>query len=575
MPLDPAALASAHAKLEQLRRQIDADVDALLADVVTSAAAEREAAVAAARADAQAESARTLAEELAAADVRAARAIADAVAATEAQAAETLGDTIAARDAASARAVEEAVAAAEARAANKLATALTATDGRTAQAVADAVAAAEARAAQKLAAAEEKAADTLVNALAAADERTARAIADAVAHTEAQAAERLREAVAVAEARVAHANAAAVAAAEERTARAVAEAVAAAEARAADAATLAELGVDVRVAAAVAETEERNAQAVAVAVAAAEQKGARALADALASARAQAVSDLATCVAEARADERYCELACLDQMMQATRQLDGAISLSHVLDRLTDAAARIALGRVALLVVRDGALRGWKLVGFGDHLGEASHVTVPLDRPTVASRAVETGEPATTRDGGEILPLPFASLPDGRVGMALPLRVGGRTVAVLYADDLGATTPSVPNPWPEALEILTRHAGRSLELLTLSRACGSISESRSEPATVVMTGVTPEQEESARRYARLLVSEIKLYHEDAVNAGRRDANLLERLGPEILRARRLYEERVPAVVRGHADYFDGELVRTLANGDRRLLGQGT
>ena len=84
-----------------------------------------------------------------------------------------------------------------------------------------------------------------------------------------------------------------------------------------------------------------------------------------------------------------------------------------------------------------------------------------------------------------------------------------------------------------------------------------------------------DEDASALRYARLLISEIKLYHEDAVNEGRRDANLLARLGQEIARARRLYEERVPAEVRGRADHFGQELVRTLANGDPRLLGQAT
>ena len=55
-----------------------------------------------------------------------------------------------------------------------------------------------------------------------------------------------------------------------------------------------------------------------------------------------------------------------------------------------------------------------------------------------------------------------------------------------------------------------------------------------------------EEETSARRYARLLVSEIKLYHEPAVIDGRRDRDLATRLGGEIARARVMYEERVPA-----------------------------
>jgi hypothetical protein len=83
------------------------------------------------------------------------------------------------------------------------------------------------------------------------------------------------------------------------------------------------------------------------------------------------------------------------------------------------------------------------------------------------------------------------------------------------------------------------------------------------------------EEESARRYARLLLSEVKLYNEDVVNEGRRERDLLARLGPEIERARRLYEEKIPLPVRERVDCFDEELVRTLADGDRTLLGQIT
>ena len=77
---------------------------------------------------------------------------------------------------------------------------------------------------------------------------------------------------------------------------------------------------------------------------------------------------------------------------------------------------------------------------------------------------------------------------------------------------------------------------------------------------------------AARRTARLLISEIRLYHEPAVSEGRRHRNLLTRLAPEIEKARLAYNEQVPAVVRGHSDYFHQELIRTLAGGDATLLG---
>ena len=67
------------------------------------------------------------------------------------------------------------------------------------------------------------------------------------------------------------------------------------------------------------------------------------------------------------------------------------------------------------------------------------------------------------------------------------------------------------------------------------------------------------------------MSEIKLYHEADVVAGRRERNLMARLGGEIARARGLYEQRVPAPVRETTDHFHTELVRMLANGDESLL----
>jgi hypothetical protein len=79
-------------------------------------------------------------------------------------------------------------------------------------------------------------------------------------------------------------------------------------------------------------------------------------------------------------------------------------------------------------------------------------------------------------------------------------------------------------------------------------------------------------EQGARRYARLLVSEIKLYNEAAVRTGRERRDLLVRLRPEIDRARRLYEERIPELAGARGQYFQQELVQTLADGDPALLG---
>lgn len=99
--------------------------------------------------------------------------------------------------------------------------------------------------------------------------------------------------------------------------------------------------------------------------------------------------------------------------------------------------------------------------------------------------------------------------------------------------------------------------------------------------TVVMAPVKPAVEidaqdqklhDDAKRFARLLVSEIKLYNEAQVSAGRENKDLYDRLKEDIERSRKMYMERVPQHVHSTTNYFYEELVRTLANGDPSVLG---
>jgi hypothetical protein len=76
----------------------------------------------------------------------------------------------------------------------------------------------------------------------------------------------------------------------------------------------------------------------------------------------------------------------------------------------------------------------------------------------------------------------------------------------------------------------------------------------------------------ARRFARLLISEIKLYNEQKVAEGRSEHDLYDRLREYIDRSREMYDKRVKAEVASRYDYFHGELVNTLAEGDASKLG---
>jgi hypothetical protein len=318
----------------------------------------------------------------------------------------------------------------------------------------------------------------------------------------------------------------------------------------------------------------------------------------LADSQAKAADDLKAAVADARVKEREIEMAGVTRLLESVRGLDGATTLSEVLDALALAAAREA-ARAAVVVLRGERINGWKLTGFGPRDAQPKLIDLPLSESGVIALAVGAARAVTTRDSATAAQGPgFEKLPPDRMGLAVPVVVGGRVVAIVYADavTLDGHDRPVPSSWPELIEVLARHAGRCLEALTTQKtatpkiqttgtpgasgagasgasgASASGASGTSGPDGSVAMQITDGVAAAARRTARLLISEIRLYHEPAVHEGRRQRNLLTRLAPEIERARQAYNNQVPAGVRGHADFFHQELIRTLAGGDATLLG---
>ena len=82
-----------------------------------------------------------------------------------------------------------------------------------------------------------------------------------------------------------------------------------------------------------------------------------------------------------------------------------------------------------------------------------------------------------------------------------------------------------------------------------------------------------QQHNYARRFARLLVSEIKLYNEQKVREGRLEGDIYQRLREDIDRSRQMYDQRISPPVAARFDYFHQELVNTLAEGDPSKLGR--
>jgi hypothetical protein len=88
------------------------------------------------------------------------------------------------------------------------------------------------------------------------------------------------------------------------------------------------------------------------------------------------------------------------------------------------------------------------------------------------------------------------------------------------------------------------------------------------------TQSAPEDEvhAKARRFAKLLVEEIKLYNQDAVNAGKQHGDLYSRLREPIDKSREAYEKRYGSTPAATGNYFANELVRILADNNIALMG---
>jgi len=92
------------------------------------------------------------------------------------------------------------------------------------------------------------------------------------------------------------------------------------------------------------------------------------------------------------------------------------------------------------------------------------------------------------------------------------------------------------------------------------------------PAARAASAEDQKAHDDAKRFARLVVSEIKLYNESKVTEGRKTKDIYERLKEDIERGRQMYHDRVAQSVRDSSDYFHDELVRILAGGDANALG---
>ncbi|HEY8233172.1 MAG TPA: hypothetical protein VIJ10_10960 [Vicinamibacteria bacterium] len=318
----------------------------------------------------------------------------------------------------------------------------------------------------------------------------------------------------------------------------------------------------------------------------------------------------------------------------AIAAIEKGTNLSEVLTQLMAEVTR-HVERAAMFIVKNNAAVGWHARGF-DHPEAVKTLTIPLTADTVfrlahGSRSGARGHvnhsPATAQALGRL-----GGTPQGI--LAVPLILRDKVAAILYCD---TTQDEMPTATADLVELMVSFAGKVIDVLSAAPKVPAVTGGTSpgvravpppvpaadgfgtgsmrlpgalrpppapapvpapaaRPATSpplrpaaftpgpppvaapapVRPSPAPEEQkahEDAKRFARLVVSEIKLYNEAKVTEGRKTRDIYERLKEDIERGRQMYTDRVPAPVRDASDYFQDELVRILAGGDAAALGR--
>ncbi len=287
----------------------------------------------------------------------------------------------------------------------------------------------------------------------------------------------------------------------------------------------------------------------------------------------------------------------LGDLAEFARDVECTADQGKILTRLIEGSAALA-PRVLLFIVKDTALRGWAGRGFSGLT--VRNIALPLADDTVLGEAARSccavQETPTARDGNAAL---TTQLGVPAELLAVPLWVRDRVAAILYADTMDGVW------YPDAITVMTSLAALSLEALPARvrypRPVGAgaqaipvvlepepvaapvAPEAREAPETHEVHEIHEDEvadlpdhaadagTEEAVRFARLLVSEIALYNERAIEEGRRTKDLYQRLKDDIERSRRMYEQRFSPTQQGGANHFRDELIRTLAAGDRSAI----
>jgi hypothetical protein len=258
-------------------------------------------------------------------------------------------------------------------------------------------------------------------------------------------------------------------------------------------------------------------------------------------------------------------------------------SQAEILRQLLEGEAKFA-GRAALFVVKGSTISGWQGIGFRDN---EIIKTINLNSAGLVDRALQGREAVVgpTSEFDKAFITTVVSPLSGNC-LVLPLVVKDKVAALIYADAGGDAEGALD---VSALSSLTRFAALWLELSSLRRG-GVVAPEEAQAASAAAPSAAPPQaaaparapaaappvedelHRKARRFAKVLVEEIKLYNEPRVIEGKHNRDLYERLREDIEKSRATYDKRYRETPVAAADYFNQELIRILADNDISLMG---
>jgi len=302
------------------------------------------------------------------------------------------------------------------------------------------------------------------------------------------------------------------------------------------------------------------------------------------------------------------ENATLEMLDRKMAELASFLSPSEIFRALLEGTAAGA-PRAAIFLMRDGRWKGWSSIGYPAPAEQAQRRTVaPADSGWLSALAAEEDARWRSLAAGEAVP-DFGQ-PHAGDTVGLPVRVGGKAVAIVIAERTGSE-----EPWsPAGLSILCQAARLRLELDLAWRRLKGSGTGASTPPTVGAGSAAPSarradesmhaetasavhsatasaaatelapysgvaagtadsdpRREEARRYARLVATDIRLYNEEAVVAGRRQRDLVSRLGEQLQRGRDAFRQRFTDLGPDGMKLLDEAYVQVLAGGDASLI----